>query len=753
MKKIISLLVLWSFLFGSLFLSYAKPVIQEQKWIISGAGRSIYLLKLDGSEREILFENVADSNARIEVLTNSYNGKIILCKVVSMARFSYWLVDLDMNEQYLIIEDLKVRPSNTIISKDGTLASFTTSEQAGIKIWLYDVKKNTLKEFGEDITDGMVRFVRFSYDGKYALYSKLTGTNRDYYTILCLRDFTKNRDYELTTRKDGDFDIGDFYFDGKNILMARTLPGDDYNSLWDFNLAKKTFTYVMDITEEFISAISISRDGNQIALCSYNPRKPGKNFFWTLHKDGVYNLTYINDIPAGMIGLRVSHDGKYFLYSTENSPTYIASMDGSLNEELSDLVSLPNLKDAMWYNHPPYPPLVSAKASDAQNIVNWESSKEGTYSILGYKVYRSLFPDKKNLTFLTDVKSDVTTYIDVSAKVTENYYYLVRSYDTDLTESIPSNHALLDRTPPQIFISAPLPGLLTNQKNILVKGNANDLESGIKNVTVNNTVVTLDKDGYFSLPSLFDEGQNLIMATVTDNSDNQSSVSFEITVDSVPPEINVDFPQNNTELIAIDTTMRGNITEKGSGLKKVTLNGTPVILSEDGSFNLPIVIVPGKNEFVWEVIDNADNLSQKMITIKGVKKIIVVLTIGSNQMIVNDIPSLVDAPPFIDEESGRTLVPARFVVEPIGGTIEFDDTTHKITIIRESDKIELWIGKNSSLVNGTEKKIDSTNDKISPRIENGRTFLPLRFVTENIGFLVQWDPSLHQIKLIFPKNS
>jgi hypothetical protein len=751
MKKLTYILLVF-LLFTTLPIGFAKPVIHEQKCIISGAGRTIYLLKLDGSEREVLFDNVADPNGRIEVLTNSYNGKIILCKVVSMARFSYWLVDLDQNEQYPIIEDLKVRPSNTIITKDGNLASFTTSEQAGTKIWIYDVKKNTLKEFGEDITDGIVRFVRFSYDGKMALYSKLTGTNRDYYTILCLRDFTKNRDYELTTKKDGDFDIGEFYFDGKDILMARTLPGDDYNSLWDFNLSTKRFTYVMDITGEFISAISLSRDGNQIAICSYNPNKPGKNFFWTMHKEGAYNLTYINEIPAGMIGLRLSHDGKYVLYSTENAPTYIASIDGSFNEELSDVVALPNLKDAMWYNHPPYPPVVTAKASNTDNIISWDSSKEGTYPITGYKVYRSVFPDKSKPQLIADLSSTENTYTDSSAKVTECYYYLVRSYDTDFTESIPSNHALLDRTPPKIFISSPLPGLLTNQRNILVKGNAIDKESGIKNVTVNNTVVDFDQDGYFSLPTLCNEGQNLIMATVTDYSDNQDKVSFTITVDSIPPEIIVDFPQNNTELIAIDTTMRGYITEKGSGIKKVTLNGAPVILSEDGSFNIPILIVPGKNEFVWEVTDNADNFSQKMITIKGVKKIIVVLTIGSNQMIVNDIPSQIDAPPFIDEESGRTLVPARFVVEPIGGTIEFEDTTQKITILRETDRIELWIGKNTSIVNGVEKKIDLTNEKICPRIENGRTFLPLRFVTENIGFLVEWDPILHQIKLIFPKN-
>jgi len=838
MKKIFVLLFVCVFLFGTLLYGFAKPQINEQKWIISGAGRTIYLLKLDGSDREVLFENVADEKSHIEVLTNSYNGKIILCKVVSMAKFSYWLVDLDQNEQYPIIEDLKFRPSNTILSKDGGLASFTTSEKVGMKIWIYDVKAKVLKEFGESVSDGIVRFVRFSYNGKFALYSKMKGTNRKYYSILCLRDFEKNRDYELTTREDGDFDIGEFYFDNENILLTRILPDEDYNSLWDFNIRTKRFTYVMQITEEFISAISISRDGNSIALCSYNPAKPGKNFFWTMNKKGAYNLTYINDIPSGMIGLRISHDGKYLLYSTENSPTYISNMDGTFNEELSDLVTLPNLKDAMWYNHPPYPPLVKARALENANEITWESAIPGTYPISGYKVYRSPFP-AKNYVLLFSTSSTENEYMDSQGSMSENYYYLVRAFDEDGTESIPSNEVLVDKSPPRILFTSPSPGTWFKTSQVLIEGIGEDLESGVDRVLINGVLSNLNKNGTFSLTSsLQTEGENIITGIIYDKSNNSSQANLLINLDTLPPQINttsplmrgftnlidfdmsftvldggsgvkkvtlneemlepkttnqyshslkltegrnnfhitaedavgnhsettsyidldstpplieLTFPQDKTELYTVDTSARGKITESGSGLESLTWNKKDIPFETDGSFLIPIHILPGNNVFTLIATDKVGNKAQKMIQVKGVQKIIVQLTIGSTSIVVNNKESKIDAPPFIQEESKRTMVPARFVVEPIGGSIAFDTANQKVTILREENRIELWIGKNMAIVNGKYVAIDSI-PSLSPLIVEGRTFLPLRFVADNIGFKVSWDPLLHQIKLVFPKN-
>ncbi len=102
-----------------------------------------------------------------------------------------------------------------------------------------------------------------------------------------------------------------------------------------------------------------------------------------------------------------------------------------------------------------------------------------------------------------------------------------------------------------------------------------------------------------------------------------------------------------------------------------------------------------------------------------------------------------------DKNSGRTLVPIRAVVEAIEGKIEWNDKERKVTITKENIKIELWIGKTIALVNGKEVKIDPEKP-VTPMIVSGRTFLPLRFVAENLGFKVDWEASTQTITLTYP---
>jgi len=73
----------------------------------------------------------------------------------------------------------------------------------------------------------------------------------------------------------------------------------------------------------------------------------------------------------------------------------------------------------------------------------------------------------------------------------------------------------------------------------------------------------------------------------------------------------------------------------------------------------------------------------------------------------------------------------------------------KVTVTLGSNIIELWIGKNTAKVNGISKLIDSTNSKVVPEIINGRTMLPLRFVTENLGATVLWNGDTQMITITY----
>jgi Leucine-rich repeat (LRR) protein len=93
----------------------------------------------------------------------------------------------------------------------------------------------------------------------------------------------------------------------------------------------------------------------------------------------------------------------------------------------------------------------------------------------------------------------------------------------------------------------------------------------------------------------------------------------------------------------------------------------------------------------------------------------------------------VSALPF--NERGRYYVPLRFVSEALGAAVEWDDATRGITV-RQGDRIlRLTIGTASIEADGTATAIDA-----APKLVGDVAFVPVRFVSEQLGMYVQALP-------------
>lgn len=122
----------------------------------------------------------------------------------------------------------------------------------------------------------------------------------------------------------------------------------------------------------------------------------------------------------------------------------------------------------------------------------------------------------------------------------------------------------------------------------------------------------------------------------------------------------------------------------------------------------------------------------------------IVLKIGNKFMTVNgtnkEIDQGMNTVPVI--EKGRTLLPIRAIIEALGGTVNWDAKTKKVTVVLKGKTIELWIGKTLTKVGGVNKTTD-----VAPKIIRGRTMLPLRFITENLGCGVNWDGTTRSVTI------
>lgn len=132
----------------------------------------------------------------------------------------------------------------------------------------------------------------------------------------------------------------------------------------------------------------------------------------------------------------------------------------------------------------------------------------------------------------------------------------------------------------------------------------------------------------------------------------------------------------------------------------------------------------------------------------------ITLQIGSTTIEVNKVEETIMAAPYLFEN--RTYLPVRKLVESLpilhylkNAELKWDDQQRKVTILVGEKTIELWVDNPIAKINGQSIQMDPTNTHIAPQIKEGRTFLPLRFIAENLGYKVEWIPSAQTIHLKF----
>ncbi len=120
------------------------------------------------------------------------------------------------------------------------------------------------------------------------------------------------------------------------------------------------------------------------------------------------------------------------------------------------------------------------------------------------------------------------------------------------------------------------------------------------------------------------------------------------------------------------------------------------------------------------------------------------------KLMVNGQQMEMDTPLLILDN--RAIVPVKFIFEKLGAKISWDSNAAQIDLTLNQNTIQLKINDKKALVNNTPYYMD-----VPPKIVNNRTFVPLRFISENFGIQVGWYPkegyiSLNQKKYLASNN-
>ena len=168
-------------------------------------------------------------------------------------------------------------------------------------------------------------------------------------------------------------------------------------------------------------------------------------------------------------------------------------------------------------------------------------------------------------------------------------------------------------------------------------------------------------------------------------------------------------------------------------------------ISRDGVYSVDVAIpeysgnISGKSEFIFEC-----NLWKDKLVIRTRKRLIEYdmadIEDVLNEKCPSDTPYIefngnilgFDVPPVI--EDGSTLVPMRFLFEQMGADVEWDSETQTATATLDNKAVTFSIDNVNARINNKPAKMD-----VPARLVNGKTMVPLRFLSENMGYDVDWD--------------
>ncbi len=121
------------------------------------------------------------------------------------------------------------------------------------------------------------------------------------------------------------------------------------------------------------------------------------------------------------------------------------------------------------------------------------------------------------------------------------------------------------------------------------------------------------------------------------------------------------------------------------------------------------------------------------------KKEITVKKAGVEKTVTTDVA------PYI--VSGSTLIPLRGLLEEMGAEVLWEDEEQKVTIKKDGKVIHIQIWNNLVTIDGTKYGTVRYTLPQYPRIRDGRTFIPLRFVSEHLGYNVTWNGETREITI------
>ncbi len=469
-------------------------------------------------------------------------------------------------------------------------------------------------------------------------------------------------------------------------------------------------------------------------------------------------------------------------------------------------------KDGLYYSYTVKPP---SKPTDLTYTIgkktvelSWKESKTGSHPVAGYTIYRKLSNESL---FQPVGTSKTSSWTDQDVEWLDTFDYAVQAFDTNVppVRSVQSDpiSVLVDDTP-FLDIRQPPPDFETTNEEVVVEGVATDDGSGIQQVSLSHILpsqseksyqLSLRSDGSFQQLLPLGIGDNTVTIQAVDNRSHQTSETRHIyrreaAKDTAPPLITITKPADRFTHEAGSILVSGKIVDAEGHLLEsriwVEQNANRLYyrvlnLDPTGTFSETISIPFGEISIHVQAIDTFGNQSEMKVVgtntepdltppqfyilsplhdaeteeeqirfygrawdeESGIQSIRVSLDYLSKRMYDRDIT-------LNDQGFFDLLLPImegeNHLILQVLDKKNNESKETRIVFRKAKPKnilIELMIGKNTALVNGETLPL-----LYPPEIKKGRTYVPVRFVSEALGANVLWVGQRKEIQITWKEK-
>lgn len=204
---------------------------------------------------------------------------------------------------------------------------------------------------------------------------------------------------------------------------------------------------------------------------------------------------------------------------------------------------------------------------------------------------------------------------------------------------------------------------------------------------------------------------------------DESTEASTITISGLKLYLDRTLPNGGYSLINVysDNGIWGNSSSDKNEYEKNGVFKYEPIVADSNYVN---VITAGRN--------NDDSTLDRKIT----------LTVGERKLSAGEDAVVLDSPAYINTE-GYTMLPVRAIAEALDATVNWDEETKTVSILRGQRIVSMKVGSKEMYINGT-KVIMNTQACIN----EGRIFVPVRDVANALSISnIEWNEKTKTITL------